>query len=153
MCDDHPAPGHVGRHGAQLLGDIFVGEAVEAVAAHALVVEGARQRVAVGVRRMPAVEGGVEAGHLRHVRVDLRREPDRRQVVRLVQRRQRRERGQPRQDGRIDAHRPVVVGTAVHDAVADRPQFEAAEAREPATQLRRGGGKVGQVRRSELPVD
>ena len=127
MRDDHPAAGHVGRHVAQPLGDIFVGEAVEAVAAHALVVEVARQRVAVGVLGMPAVEGGVEAGHLRHGRVDLHCEPDRREIVRLVQRRQRCERGQPRQDGRIDAHRPVVVGTAVHDAVADRPQFEAAE--------------------------
>ena len=43
---------------------------MEAVAAHALVVEGARH--VVGVRRMTAVESRVEAGHLRHLRVDLR---------------------------------------------------------------------------------
>ena len=107
MGDDHPAAGDVGRDRAQPLGDVFVGEAVEAVAAHALVVERARQRVAVGVRRMAAVEGGVEAGDLRHVRVDLLREPDRREVVRLVQRRQRRERGRA---GRARPHRPAPAG-------------------------------------------
>ena len=89
MGDDDAAAGDLGRHLGQALGDVFVGEAVEAVAADALVVERARQGVAVGVRGVAAVEGGVEAGDLRHVRVDLHREADRREVVRLVQRRQR----------------------------------------------------------------
>ena len=66
--DDDAAAGDLGRDLAQAAGDVFVGEAVEAVAADALVVEGARQGVAVGVVGAGAVEGGVEAGDLRHVR-------------------------------------------------------------------------------------
>ena len=41
---------------------------MEAVAAHALVVIGARQRERVGDEGMAAMEGGVEAGDLRHRR-------------------------------------------------------------------------------------
>ena len=66
--DDDPAFGDLGATSGRRLGDVLVAEAVEAVAADALVVEGARQRVAVGVGRVAAVEGGVEAGDLRHLR-------------------------------------------------------------------------------------
>ena len=86
--DDAPAGG-LRRHLGQAVGDILVAEAVEAVAADALVVERARQRVAVGVRRRgrdgrrcrsrrPAAGPGSPPS-----------EADRREVVRLVQRRQR----------------------------------------------------------------
>ena len=68
MGDDDAAGGDLRRDLGQAVGDVLVAEAVEAVAADALVVEGARQRVAVGVGRMVAVEGGVEAGDLRHLR-------------------------------------------------------------------------------------
>ena len=65
MGDDHAALGNVGRHLRQPARDVFVGQAVKAVAAHALLVEAARERVAVGNLGMAAVEGGVEAGDLR----------------------------------------------------------------------------------------
>ena len=126
---------------------------MEAVAPHALVVERPRQGIAVGVRRVAAVKRGVEAGDLRHLRIDLLRQPDRREVVRLVQRRQRRELGEPRQHAGIDPHRPVEVRPPVHDTVADRPELEAAEARQPAPELARGGGKVGQLPRRIAAVD
>ena len=65
MGDDHVLARDLRRDRAQLAGDVFVGEAVEAVAPHALVVIGARQRERVGDEGMAAVEGGVEAGDLR----------------------------------------------------------------------------------------
>ena len=52
MRDDDPAGGDLRRDLGQALGDVLVAEAVEAVAADALVVERARQCVAVGVGRM-----------------------------------------------------------------------------------------------------
>ena len=101
--DDHPAAGDLGRDLGEAAGDVLVAEAVEAVAADALVVERARQGVAVGVLGVAAVEGGVEAGDLRQVGVDRRDEADGGEVVRLVQRRQRLERGQPGEDVGVDA--------------------------------------------------
>ena len=127
--DDHAAAGDLGRDLGQAVGDVFVAEAVEAVAADALVVEGARQGVAVGMRGVAAVEGGVEAGDLRH---GPGRSPSTRriggEVVRLVQRRQRLERGEPGEDVGVDQHGAVEVGAAVHDAVADGAELDAAEA-------------------------
>ena len=51
--DDHPAAGDLRRDLGEAVGDVLVAEAVEAVAADALVVEGARQGVAVGVSGWP----------------------------------------------------------------------------------------------------
>ena len=47
---------------------------------------------------------------------------DRREVVRLVQRRERHELLERRQHRRVDAHRLRVLEPAVHDAVADADQ-------------------------------
>ncbi len=65
------------------------------------------------------MEGGVEAGHLRQLRLPLDQRADRRQVVRLVQRRQRNVLLQRLKHARIDAHRRRILGAAVHDAVTD----------------------------------
>ena len=76
------------------------------------------------------------------------------EVVRLVQRRQRLERGQPGEDGGVEQHRAVEVGAAVDDAVADGAELDAAEAGEPAAESprwRRAGR--GARRRSQRPVD
>ena len=134
--DDHPAAGDLGGHLGQAVGDILVAEAVEAVAADALVVERARQRVAVGVRRVVAVEGGVEAGDLRHAG-----------AVSMARRIGARLFGwcsgasgssaQPVEDVRVDQHRPVEVRAAVHDPVADGRELDAAERLEPGAGWRR----------------
>ena len=47
------------------------------------------QREHLRQRRIAAVEGGIEAGDLRKLRRALHQAPDRRQVMRLVQRRER----------------------------------------------------------------
>ena len=140
--DDHPAAGDLRGEFGEAAGDVLVAQAVEAVAADALVVEGARKGVAVGVLGVAAVEGGVEAGDLRQARVDRRDDADGGEVVRLVQRRQRLERGQAGEDVGVDAHRAVEVGAAVDDAVADGAELDAAEAGEPAAQ-RLGGRAAG----------
>ena len=115
MGDDHPAARRSpGATVGEAAGDVLVGEAVEAVAADALVVEGARQGVAVGCAAVAAVEGGVEAGDLRQRRVDLRvTSADGARLCgwcsgasgsSAVSR--------ARMSG-VDAHRPVEVGAAV----------------------------------------
>ena len=72
-------------------GDVLVGQAVEAVAADALRVQLRGQREHLRDLRVAAVERGVEAGHLRQLRRALQQQADRRQVVRLMQRRERNE--------------------------------------------------------------
>ena len=153
MGDDDAAACDFWRDLAQSFGDIFVGEAVEAVAAHALVVERARQGVAVAMRGMPAMEGGIETGDLRQGRVDLHREADRREIVRLVQRRELLVGGQPVEHGRVDQHRARVVGAAVHDAVADGTKLEAVEGPQPCAGLGDGGRQIGHARRRVGAVD
>ena len=54
----------------------------------------ARQRHQLGDRRLAAMKAGVEAGDLRHVGQPLGDRFDRREVVRLMQRRQRNQRSQ-----------------------------------------------------------
>ena len=76
-------------------------------------------RVVVGERAVAAMEGGIEAGDLRQVGRAREQRADRREIVRLVQRRQRDVAFEMREHLVVDQHRPVVVGAAVHDAMAD----------------------------------
>ena len=82
--------------------DVLVGQAVEAVAADAVVVEPARQGEPVGELGMAAVEGGIEAGDLRQVGLDRGDRADAGEIVRLMQRRERTERLEPGEHRRID---------------------------------------------------
>ncbi|MDT4870840.1 hypothetical protein FQZ97_1059350 [compost metagenome] len=66
------------------------------------------------------MKGGVEARHLRHAIESLHGRAHAREVVRLVQRRKRLERGQFGKHRIVDAHRRHEVRTAMHDAMADR---------------------------------
>ena len=100
-------------------GDVLVGEAVEAVAAHARIGELLRQREHLRERRVRPVDRGVEARDLRQLRRALEHRADRRQVVRLVQRRERHELLELRDDRGVEAHGRGVVDAAVDDAVTD----------------------------------
>src|SRR5690606_34243098 len=89
MRDDHSS---VRKHGCdlrQMIGDVFVGEAVKAVAAHAFGVKFLWDREVIGERAMAAVESGVETRHLRQLRPKFKDRADRREIVRLVKRRKR----------------------------------------------------------------
>ena len=90
MGDDHPALGDIGRDLRQGLGDILVGKTVESVTPNALGVELMRNRIVVCDRFMRAVKRGVETGHLRQLRKIGQQRADRRQIMRLMQRSQRR---------------------------------------------------------------
>ena len=121
---DDDAPGRVKRrNSAQAVDDIFVGEAVEAVASDALVVKAARQREDVVDEGMVAVKGGVEAGDLLHMRPGLARGEDAGDVVRLMQRRERRQLFQAAQHLVGDDHGLRKINAAMDDAVPGGDHF------------------------------
>ena len=122
MGDHDAAAGDLRRDLGQHARDVLVGQAVEAVAADAVVVEPARQGEPVGELGMAAVEGGIEAGDLRQLGLDRGDRADAGEIVRLMQRRQRAERLEPGEHRRIDAHRRRVVDAAMHHPVADAEQ-------------------------------
>src|SRR5215472_14378725 len=67
MGNDHAPGGNLWRHLRQPAGNVFVGEAVEPVAAHTLRIEALRDGVVVRKCVVATVKGGVEAGDLRKV--------------------------------------------------------------------------------------
>ena len=69
------------------------------------------------------MERGVEARHLRQIGPACQQHPDRRQVVGLVQRRQRNESLESGQHIGIDPHRSREVRSAVHHTMPDRLEF------------------------------
>ena len=142
-----------GRHLGQARGDVLVGQAVEAVAAHARAVELLRDGVAVGELGVAAVEGGVEAGDLRQPGPAGADRADRRQVVRLVERGERHQRLELLQERVVDQHRGGVVRAAVHDPVADRDRRGAQVLEQPAAEHLLRPPDVGGLLRRDLPVD
>jgi hypothetical protein len=116
--DDH-TPGRGGgiqlRQGAR---NVFVGQAVEAVAAHAALGDGRRQRERLRQLGLRAVERGVEAGDLRHLRQAPGDQPDRREVMRLVQWRERHELLQLLHHPGVEPDGLRVRHAAVHHAMA-----------------------------------
>ncbi|CFN72128.1 Uncharacterised protein [Bordetella pertussis] len=147
------AAGDLGQRAPQALRDVLVRQAVETVAPHALLVQVLGQRVAVGQRRVGAVEGRVEAGHLRDVRPALADHADGRKVVGLVQRRQRGEIVQLRQHVVVDQHRRIVLGAAMHHAVTDGAGRAAQVAAEPGAQHFLGARHVGRVRGRHVALE
>ena len=130
MGDDHVLPRDLGRELPQRPDDVFVGQPVEPVAPHALVVIGARQGECVVHERMAAVERRVEACDLRRSGKGLDRRLDAGDVVRLVKGRERDELAELDEHGLVDEHRRGEVGPAVDDAMADRDD-PAARSRRP----------------------
>ena len=119
MSDDDTRVGDFRRDRLQAIGDIFIGEAVEAVAANALRVETFRQGEMVGNCAMTAVESRIEAGDLRQLRKARAERLHGGEIVRLMKRRQRDVALEFVEDGRVDEDRPVIFRSAVHDAVPD----------------------------------
>ena len=105
--------------------DVFVRETVKSVTPHAFGVKLMRDRIVVSDRVMGAVKRGVEAGHLWKVRKIGQKRADRRQVMRLMKRSQRNEPLQSGHDAMVDQHRPVIVRTAMNDAMTDSHRVDA----------------------------
>ena len=117
---DHGAPcGRAAVERRQHRGDVFVGQAVKAVAAHAFLGEAARQGEGLRHLWLRPVKRGVEAGDLRHTGAILRHRLDGGHVVRLVQRRQRDQRFQLRQRSPRRRARARRTHAAMHDAMPD----------------------------------
>ncbi len=149
MGDDHSSAGNFGRDLRQALGNILVGQAVEAVAPDAFGMELVRDRVVIGERIVIAMKRGIEAGDLRQRREILRQGFDRREIMRLMQRRQRYVALQPRHDGMIDQHRPGMIRPAMHDAMADGHRVDLQLVAQPGAGDRHRGRNIRQPLRSD----
>jgi len=106
---------------------------MEAIANHTAVGDRSRQRERLRDRRLCPVERRIEARDLRQVGHPREQRLDRREIVRLVQRRERHVLLQCRDATRVDAHRFHVLAAAMHDAVPDRhqPMMRNAPAQKP----------------------
>jgi len=71
-----------------------------------------------------AVEGGVEAGDLRQFGAAREQCVDRRQIIGLVQRSERNVALEMRQHLGVHLHGAVVVGAAMHDAMANGDEID-----------------------------
>ena len=126
---------------------------MEAVALHVVADHGARQGHELGDGRLAAMEAGVEAGHLRHVGQPLGHRVDGGQVVRLMERGERRQLAQLVEDLRRHDRRPGEVRAAVDDAMPDAEHAGAAVAlAQPRGQRVERGAPVAHAR-VELGVD
>ena len=113
------------------------------------IARGSAKRVATAGMRV--VKGRIEAGDLRQVRPSSGDGADGRKIVRLMQRRERRQLIElGKQLGR-HALRPVVIGAAMDDAMADRDEPVAAEmALRPADHLSMSASIIGLARASAV---
>ena len=119
MGHDDPFLRNVRRNLRQARRDVFVREAVEAVAADALGMEMLRDRVVVGDGGVLAMEGRVEARDLGQPRLVQHDRPDRSQIVRLVQRREGDIAFEALENLLRDNNRPIEFRASMHDPVAD----------------------------------
>lgn len=85
MRSHDTAIGNLGRHVPQPAGNVFIGEAMESVAAYALRIELLGDCKAVGHLGVSPVKRGIEAGNLGQVRKPMQDRPDRRKIVGLMQ--------------------------------------------------------------------
>jgi hypothetical protein len=85
MRHDNAAIGDFGRVLRQYRCDVFVRQAVEAVASYAFLVKRVGERKGLLDVWRSAVKSSVEARHLRQAGVEGHRHLDRREIVRLVQ--------------------------------------------------------------------
>src|SRR5262249_49506892 len=88
--DDDATVGDFRRDPRENGGDVFVGQTVKAIALNTGATDFARERDQLRDGGLAAMKTGIEAGYLRHTRHSMRDCVDRGEVIRLVQRRQRR---------------------------------------------------------------
>src|SRR4030095_16503870 len=106
------------KHG----GDVFVRQAVKAVALYAGIVELHRQRESLGDVRSRAVKGRVEASDLRELWRTFEQSGHRRQVVGLMEGRQRDEALESLDCLWLDSHRHRELQAPVNDSVPHTSQ-------------------------------
>ena len=97
---------------------------MEPVAPNALLVELIGYRVAVRDVVMAAMKGRIEAGNLRDLWQARKNRFDRREIMRLVQRCERNQALQSRNDAVVDKNGPVIIGTPMNHAVPNRDRYD-----------------------------
>ena len=125
MRDDDPARRSDGVKLRQGSGDVLVGQTVKAVAMHAALGDLGRQREGLGDRWLGTMKRRIKTGDLRQVGTIQHQAPNRREIVRLVQRRQRDELVQGVIDACIHAHRATARGATMHDTMTHGAQIVA----------------------------
>src|SRR5262249_33749032 len=107
--------------------DVFVGEAVKAVTPDAGIVKLGGQGEPLRKVRRRSMKRGVEAGHLRKIGPTVEQQPDRGEIVRLMQRCERRESLELVGEVALDARGRGVRVAAVHHTMTDAEQSVVAE--------------------------
>ena len=110
---------------------------MKAIASDALLIERVGQRKGLLDLGSGSVEGGIETGHLRQFGIEGHCHFDGREIVRLVQRRERHQLLQLGEQFRRDTGGSGVVQTAMDDAVAERVKPSVAEPLSGPRQYRR----------------
>ena len=129
MGNDNPPSRHVRVSFAQSGGDIIVGKSVEPVSPDSGIVQVSGQREALGHSRLAMMERSVEACDLRQPGRHGGDGTDRREIVWLVQRRQRTQRLQLVQHGIIDKRCVSKSSPAMEHAMPDRERLFTAKMR------------------------
>jgi hypothetical protein len=124
--DNHTTVCEIGVDHPQPLRDELVRQTMKTVSSHTFFVIDARQPKPASDGLHCLMKCRVKACDLRHVRLQRRAGAYSRQVMRLVQRSERLQLGQLLHHPIVDADRHREGGSAVHDAVADRPEHVAA---------------------------
>jgi hypothetical protein len=114
-------------------GDVFIGEAMEAVAAQAFRMQLLWNGIMICNCTVAAVKRCIEAGNLRELRKTRENVADRREIVRLVQGRKWHITLKPSEHLRVYQNRAVVLGAAMYDAVADGARRHALLFPQPST--------------------
>ena len=133
MRNDDPSACDGRRNFRQAARDVFVGKAVKSVAPHAFRVEALGNRVMVGQRIMGAMKRGIEARDLGNPGHAVKKRADRRKVVRLMQRRERRVAFEPRKNLFVDQDRLIVFRSAMDHAMADGGRLKLLRFAQPRT--------------------
>ena len=153
MGDDDASTRDLRCDGSQPLGDIFVGQAVESVTPHPLGVEALRDSEMIGHGPAATMERGIETGDLRQFREARQNRADRREIVGLMQRRQRNIALKLGQHGAVDEDRLVVIRAAMNDAMTDREKIELLRFTQPVANGLDCGGHVWNRFDFEIAID
>ena len=127
MQHDRATGGRLGVELRQHRGDVLIRQAVKSISSHAGVVQLLGKCESLRNLGIRAVERRIEAGDLRQLRRALEQPTDWREVVRLMQRRERNQLFKRRHRASINDHGLRVVQPAMHDPMADADEWHSCE--------------------------
>ena len=127
MSDNDPLPVEVYAPATQNLDDILVRQSMEAVATNAGLAQGPRQCKQSREARQRVMKRGIETGDLGKIRLHRSDSGYAREIMGLMQRRQRHKLAQTILEGGCDANGTVAVLTTMDDAMSNGIQPHAAK--------------------------